>query len=461
MLTQDRQPYLFFKKIIRSCSIHIDFQTVWRSVIADKFIKGSAFLFIAMVIGNIFAYLFQLSMGRMLTIEAYGEMNALLSLMVIFSIPFGTLINFFARETAVYSNSGVDGLASIKGLHKFGLTKTCLFMLPILGFLGLLSSSIGEYLEVSYDKVLLTLVCVFTAALVTVNTGVIQGMQYFRGLSFIGAGASIFKFTFAVFFVWIGWGVHGAIGGVFATGLTLWAFSQWLILSSLPDRTNPFNISSKEIITYGGALFLANSLFAIMTQADVMLVKHYFPPQEAGLYASAAIMGKAVMYLPGAIVMALFPMVAANQANGQSSGALLAKSLSLTFALSGTGAIILFLFPEWIMGVLFGDRYLSAASITSIFGLSMLPMALVFLLMNFLIAQGKTGFVGFMAVAAALELAGIHFFINNIHNVLYVIMAAGYIALIPMAILLLFQLFRLNKSTDNGKRILFHPQNKL
>jgi O-antigen/teichoic acid export membrane protein len=171
-----------------------------------------------------------------------------------------------------------------------------------------------------------------------------------------------------------------------------------------------------------------------MTQADVVLIKHYFTSQEAGLYASAAIMGKAVMYIPSAIVMALYPMVAANKAAGRSSRSILSKALCLTFLISGFGSIILFLFAEYLMGNLFGPRYLAAAPITAIFGFVMLPMALLLLLMNFLIAQGETRFVCLLAMTTILELAGIHFYRENLHEILYVIMAAGYLALLPMII---------------------------
>jgi O-antigen/teichoic acid export membrane protein len=369
-------------------------------------------------------------------------MNALLSMMVLFSIPFGTLINFFAKKAASFSHMGEDGKTKIKGLHNFGLTKTFFMMMPTVIIMVFFSPTIGEYIEVTYGKVLLVIACVFTASFVTVNTGIIQGIQNFYGLAVIGAGTSAFKFIFAVLFVWFGFGVYGAIGGLLATGLILFLFSQWLINSSLPKNKTTYHISIKDIYTDGGCIFLANSFFAAMTQADVMLVKHYFPPQEAGLYSSAAIMGKAVMYLPSAIVMALFPMVAANQAAGQSSGNLLLKAVILTFALSGTGAFVLLLFPDFIMGILFGTRYVTAAPITAIFGIAMLPMGLVLLLMNYLLAKGRKFFVCYMAIAVILEISGIHFFRDNLKNVLYVIMFSGYLALTPMAISILWQHYR-------------------
>ena len=171
-------------------------------MLKDRFIRGSALLFAAMMVGNVFGYLFQLAMGRMLSVEEYGEMNALMSLMVIFGIPLATLVNFFARETSVYFSKGDS--ASVRGLHRFGLIRTCWIVAFVICLFVLLSPSIGRYLGVSFDKVILVFICVFITALTTVNTGVIQGMQYFRSLSLIGAGVSIFKFAFAFLFVWFG-----------------------------------------------------------------------------------------------------------------------------------------------------------------------------------------------------------------------------------------------------------------
>jgi O-antigen/teichoic acid export membrane protein len=406
-------------------------------MIKDKFIRGSALLFAAMMVGNVFGYFFQLAMGRMLTVEAYGEMNALMSLMILFGLPFSTLLNFFARQTAIYFST--SNLTKIKGLHRFGTIKTYIVMVPVICLLGLLSPLIADYLELTFDLVLAILLCVFITAIITVNTGIIQGMQYFRSLSIISAGTSILKFAFAVLFVGFGWGVRGALGGLIATGLVVWGGSQWLILSRLPETKKNFILAFNEVYRYVGGLFLANSFFAVMTQADVILIKHYFPAQEAGLYASAAIIGKAVMYLPGAIVMALFPMVATNQEAGQSSWKMLSKALMITIVLSGSGAIILFIFPEYVMKALFGERYLSAAPIVALFGFAMLPMALVLLMMNFHLAQGKTKCVYFLAMAVIIEITGIHCFKGNLKSILYVIMSSGCIALISMAVSLIRQ----------------------
>ena len=113
---------------------------------------------------------------------------------------------------------------------------------------------------------------------------------------------------------------------------------------------------------------------------------------------------------------------------------MLAKAVGFTLALSGIGALILYFFPEFVMINVFGPHYLAAVPIVTIFGVVMLPMSLTMVLMNYLLAQGRTGFVYFMAVAATFEVAGIHFFNENLCNVLYVIVVAGFMALGPIAL---------------------------
>ena len=397
---------------------------VKKILIKDKFLQNSALLFTAMMAGNIFGYMFQLSMGRMLTVEAYGEMNALMSLMVIFGIPFGAFMNFFAKQTAAYSSKQEQ--SKIRKFHKSGIKNILCCMTPVLLLLSFASPVIGNFLNVSFPKVLMVIVCIFFSSMLTVNTGIIQGLQYFKSLAFLGSGVHFFKFIFGVLFVWMGFGVFGAIGAIIVAGLILLLYSHWRIISSLPYQPCELNLSFKTIYKYAGGLFFANAMFAIMTQADLILVKHYFSAADAGLYASAAILGKAVMYLPGAIVLAMFPMVAANHTKGTSSFGMLCKALGLTVCLSGGGALVLYLYPEFILKMLFGTRYLTAAPVCAIFGIAMVPVSLTYLLMTYLLAQEKTGFLFLMAICTAVELTGIVFFNdNNLRNVLYSMMAAG------------------------------------
>ena len=59
--------------------------------------RGGLILLIMMMFANAFNYLFQVLMGRMLTIEEFGTMNALFSWVAIVSLPIGVVTTTTAR----------------------------------------------------------------------------------------------------------------------------------------------------------------------------------------------------------------------------------------------------------------------------------------------------------------------------------------------------------------------------
>src|ERR1035437_4421177 len=68
--------------------------------------SGGLVLLFLMVLANTSNYLFQVLMGRMLTIEEFGTMNALFSWIAIVSMPIGVVANTTARYVATYSAAG-------------------------------------------------------------------------------------------------------------------------------------------------------------------------------------------------------------------------------------------------------------------------------------------------------------------------------------------------------------------
>ncbi len=386
-------------------------------------LQKSTLLFTAVMAGNVFGYLFQLSMGRMLTIKEYGELNALMSMMVIFGIPFQTMVNFFSKNSAVYAVNNEFG--KIRTFWRKGLNKLLIFLMLLLILLFFFSNQLADFLHASVIHILFIGGCVFFSAIVSLNAGVIQGLQYFNSLAVINSGTHVIRFIFGFLFVWIGFGLNGALIAILAASLFLFIFSQYRIYKILPAVGTDLDFSFLNVYKYAFGLFLANLLFGVMTQIDVMLVKHFFSPVDAGFYTSAAVIGKAVLYLPGAIVLAMFPMVASNHAVGNSSFGMVCKALVFSGILTGTGALLLYFFPDTIVSVLYGERYLPASRTISVFGVAMLPVSLSFLLMHYLLAQGQTRFIVFMGAAAILEITLIYCFHSTLSSILFAIMMAG------------------------------------
>lgn len=115
----------------------------------------------------------------------------------------------------------------------------------------------------------------------------------------------------------------------------------------------------------------------IINNSDVLLVKHYFDAMDAGLYASLALIGRAVYFVAWMFVMLLLPTVVEKQKNGEPTAPILFKYVGYITILSFAIVISCYLFPESIITLLFGDAYIAMANLlwqyalaTSLFAVS-------------------------------------------------------------------------------------------
>ncbi|MEW2921746.1 sugar isomerase [Muricauda sp. ANG21] len=101
----------------------------------------------------------------------------------------------------------------------------------------------------------------------------------------------------------------------------------------------------------------------IINNSDIILVKHFFEAQEAGLYASLALIGRVVYFVAWMFVMLLLPTVVRLKKEGKPTGHILFKYVGYIGLLSTAIVLACALFPELIITLLFGDAYLSMASL--------------------------------------------------------------------------------------------------
>jgi O-antigen/teichoic acid export membrane protein len=390
----------------------------------DDLFKNTVWIFSGSMVANLFNYLFQITMGRMLSVQTFGEMNALFSTMIIFSVPFASITNFLAKGISSsyaleqYQQANYLIIRSYKSLLIVGA------VLFLFGFS--FSKLISDYLKISsMTPVLLLFALVFVSMIIPIHIGVLQGIQRIKDLSLLSAGSGFFKYAFCLVLVAFGLGLNGIMIGTILSSLLIGYVSFQPVARHLKKGQSPPSDNPYHLYAYAFPVLLANLALAILTQADIILVKYFFPPHEAGIYSSAAIIGKIVMYLPAAIVISLFPMVAYSRARSESTRSLILKSLGMTMVLSGSGALILYLFSGPVVSFFFGDRFHSAVPLIGLFGLAMLPMALITIVMNYNLARGARYFTLIMLLSALIQISGIILFHGTLMNIVTVILISG------------------------------------
>ncbi|MEI7640319.1 MAG: oligosaccharide flippase family protein [bacterium] len=371
----------------------------------DNLIKDSIILFIATNIVNFSNFFFHMLVSRPLGPEKYGTLVTLISLFGVIATPAGALQLTIVKKTATLKAKG--NMAGVEGLFKkssiWFLTMGVLAFAVIMIFSGL----IMDFFKIT-DRWFIVIVAALTAVSIMLPTvrGILQGLQKFVAFGFNLITDALLRLGLAVFFIFLGWGVFGALSASLVSALVAYAIGFAAILFLFKNKQKDVEIiSKKELLKYALPVLFSMFGMAILTSMDIFMVKHFFNPEDAGLYSATSIIGKAFLYFPSAIAIALFPKVAEIHALNKDAGHLLNKSMLITGAITLVGGIFCFFFPKVIIGILFGSKYYSIADVARWFGFAILPLTLFNILVNYSLAIRRYFFIYAMFAGIALYAA--------------------------------------------------------
>lgn len=388
------------------------------------------FLSIVNVAGGILGYAFQSIMGRLLLPVEYGQLTTIVSLGVFLGSPVAALIMMTARTVA---DDGARGRYTDL-LHKyFALLKKvgCIAFVFILISI-LLIHDVETPLNLQNSTPLyLFLIYLFFWLLCSINFAYFQGLSEFSGLAFLELFGIALKILFSSFFVYLGLGVEGA---VFGMGVA--ACINYFVGSSILFRKHKLKKISK--IIYSNELkksspimiILAAVGFSALTQLDVVYASMYFSPSEVGQFAALSVLGKAIFYLPGGFAMAIFPAVVRNEIEGKSSILQLAKVLVFSSIMCLFGAIIYLIFGDLIVKIFYGPSFSEAGNLLGYYGLAVIPLGLIMLGEQFLIAKGRTLFTWIFLVVAPLQYLAIRIWHDKLSDLIWIIGISGLVILL-------------------------------
>jgi O-antigen/teichoic acid export membrane protein len=227
----------------------------------------------------------------------------------------------------------------------------------VLGATLVLSSSvITQYLNLprSRDIVLLGLgIAVYIP--LGVRRGMLQGLYDFRRLAVNFVLEVLVKFGGAVAVLYFGWGVTGVIAAVV---VSIWiAYAAAAPLPRIHSELEgvipaSFREGMQAIVFFVGQVIISNS--------DILLVKHYFPAAVAGLYAAVALVGRVVYMFSWSVVSSMFPVSAASS-HQQTSRAVLKSAVWLVTGMTTIFTLAIWLAPLSLWKAILGERFLDAS----------------------------------------------------------------------------------------------------
>ena len=164
----------------------------------------------------------------------------------------------------------------------------------------------------------------------------------------------------------------------------------------------------------------------IPTSADVVIVRHFFSPVDAGLYTAASILGRIVLFLPMAVSLVLFPKIVHHWALGNSTSGLLYRGLGLTALLSGAVSLVFILLPKFTLNVALGGDYDGAEDLVPLYAGAMFLFSLAVVFLYYHLATGQTAYLYLLLLPhIVLELALIYVLNQSLTQVILVLLSVN------------------------------------
>ncbi len=334
----------------------------------DVLIRGSFVMFIMLGIFNILNYVFQMSMARMLGPSDYGILAVLMSIIYIFGIPneaIQTVITRYTSKFEIKKKSGKTKYLLYKSLRRGFILSIIIFCIFLI-----ISIYLSGLLQISFWLLAITGLFIFYVFTLPVIRGVLQGRKKFFLLGLNSVLESLAKVAFAIFLVFFGLKVSGAIAGVIFGGILAAVFASLSIRDVIKSKTEKTHFEG--IYRYNLPVLIGVTAIVFIYSLDVIMARIFFTPELAGKYAFVSLIGKVVLFSSFAISRAMFPLTSENFEEGKKTSGLLKKSLILVSAVALVMLTICFFMPEGITKLvsLGSSEYTDASGILFIVSLA-------------------------------------------------------------------------------------------
>jgi O-antigen/teichoic acid export membrane protein len=363
-------------------------------------------------------------MGRLLTPADYGQLTLIITLQLLIGLLPSALQTVVARFTARYHAQ--DNLALLMALRTAArrIAWGSGIALAVAGIL--LSPLLVTLFHLEHIWLLipnLLVVPLFIA--MSIDRGLLQGLDGFWWLSPAYASEAVIRLGVGVLLVLAntGRGLEGAVWAVAESVVVTWLISWLAVRHFRATQVESQPVASTERQAWlhlAGVTLMALVGQALITSSDFLLVKNFFSPQDAGLYAAVSVMGRIVYFGALPLTILLVPLIARRQALNEPTRSILYLLIGGGTAACGTLLVISLLFAPAILRLMYGEPYVPAAGLLPAYGLAASLYTLTNLMVSYRIALGRGSESWMPLLAGIIQIIAILMFHETLEQVILV-----------------------------------------
>jgi O-antigen/teichoic acid export membrane protein len=313
-----------------------------------KMLNGSIVLLIGSIFVSLANFGYNIGVARLLGPSDFSHAAAAVTILMLVSA-LTLAFQLVCAKLVAKSNSLERKAAVFQHLMK----RAWAIGIALGAFMLVANSVLTAYLRFSTPWIIILLALGLAIYVpLGVKRGGLQGTCRFKGLAWNMAAEAIVKFVGAIVLIEFGFGVLGAVAAISAS--VIFAFclpDSARELRASPVRSThsaPVGEARQAIVFFVGQVIISN--------IDILMVKHFFPADQAGLYAAIALVGRLLYFGAWSVVSAMFPVSAESDAE-RPAASLLAFPLLMVTGMSIAFVLILAAFPTFVFEALFGSHF--------------------------------------------------------------------------------------------------------
>lgn len=415
---------------------------------SHEFEKNSFILFVLMMSTNVCNYLFQIIVGNLLLVEDYGIVNTVISIVAILTIPTTIITRVCARYIALFvATDNEKGIFAILRLLIRLILEIGAVLFVIIWFGRNVITAVFKIESTGY--ILGALILAIINLGYALSSGMLQGLKKFFPYGIQTIFIAGCKLILSIVFIMLGGRVYGVIGAIFIGSMIAIIYGgiyTWRYVKGALKSEGKQELDLKEFYKYTIGTVVIQGCIIAMTNGDILLVKVFFTDIEAGVYSSAMVIGKIAMYISTAIVATFFPMVVERHERGEETRGLLKKALFYGGGMTVVCALGMIILGKYAIDILFGDRYMEAISILPYVCVYIVPLTFLTILMNYVLAVGKSKILGITVVGGLITILGLSFVMHE--SIEQLISMCGLVMAVVVVINILSLIFIKSEEVD-------------
>jgi O-antigen/teichoic acid export membrane protein len=408
----------------------------------NKLLKNSAIISLGALLAGVFGYLFQFVVSRGLTVAGYGEFQSLNSLFLITGAVASTLGYLFYKFFPVFWKA--RDYAAHHAFMGWAMEKINKWIFVYFALLLLFTPLFALALHLhGYYGILFLIIAAIVGVYGTIYNSALIGWEHFlpsAAAGIIGAAGKLAAgYVIVLFFPTANAVMLSLVVGA-AAGVAAYIFfhKRYFPAGGEGEKMDAsrddwkqkyyakFNFERELGHVFAFALFMT-----LLGNIDIFLVKGLTSAEMTGFYGALHTLGTVILTLNAAVIGSVLPTVyAAGHEGERASAKTVLFAYGAILVISVGGLLLYAALPSFIVGMLFGAKYLSVAHNLWLFAPLAFFLSILTLEANFAYARHayRVSWALLATVAlATLDVAMFHASIQQIALAITVAFACGYV----------------------------------